>query len=179
MKRTSIKASELSFCLRNLRMRTTMSHRLLLSERLMMTATTRATLHVSKPFRNLTRYNNGRSRPNRSNCSLSLILTPSFPSFPPLLSLFLSLSVSDTLFLIMLTHQGITYFDPTDSCDSIDHRDIEDLRCSRCGLANPAPRLATGQRINLLPASMNPSVRQYEYHLNTFEKKNNNSIDLV
>ena len=142
MKRTSIKASELLFCLRNLRMYTTISYRLLLSERLMMTVTTRAILHVSKPFRNLTRYNNGRSRPNRSNCSSSLILTPSFPSFPSLLSLFLSLSVSDTLFLIMLTHQGIIYFDPTDSYNDIDHRDIEDLHCSRCGLANPAPRLA-------------------------------------
>ena len=160
-------------------MRITISHRLLLSERLIITATTRATLHVSKPFRNLTRYNNGRPRLNRSNCSLSLILTPSFPSFPPLLSLFLSLSVSDTLFLIMLTHQGIIYFDPTDSCDGIDHRDIEDLRYSRYGLANPAPRLATGQRINLLPASINPSVQQYEHHLNTFKKKNNNSIDLI
>ena len=85
-------------------MRTTMSYRLLLFERLMIIVTTRAILYVSKPFRNLTRYNNDRSRPNRSNYSLSLILIPSFPSFPSLLSLFLSLSVSDTLFLIMLTH---------------------------------------------------------------------------
>ena len=104
MKRISIKTSELSFYLRNLRIYITISHRLLLSERLIIIATTRATLYVSKPFKNLTRYNNGRSRPNKSNYSLSLILTPSFPSFPSLLSLFLSLSVSNTLFLIILTY---------------------------------------------------------------------------
>ena len=108
----------------------------------MIIVTTRAILHVSKPFRNLTRYNNSRSRPNRSNCLSLLILTPSFSSFPSLLSLFLSLSVLDTLFLIILIYQGIIYFDPTDSYNSIDHRDIEDLRCSKCGLANLALRLA-------------------------------------
>ena len=140
-------------------MRTTISYRLLLSERLMIIATMRAILYVSKPFRNLTRYNNDRSRPNRSNYSLLLILTLSFPSFPPLLSLFLSLSVSNTLFLIILIYQDIIYFDLIDFYDSIDYRDIKDLRCSKYGLANLAPRLAIGQRINLLLVFMNPSVR--------------------
>ena len=70
----------------------------------MIIATTRAILYILKSFRNLTRYNNDRSRLNRSNYSLSLILIPSFPSFPPLLSLFLSLSILDTLFLIILIY---------------------------------------------------------------------------
>ena len=85
-------------------MRITISYRLLLFERLIMIVTIRAILYISKSFRNLMRYNNGKPRFNRSNYLLSLILILSFPSFPFLLSLFLSLNVLDTLFLIILTY---------------------------------------------------------------------------
>ena len=104
MKRILIKISELLFYLRNLRIYIIISYCLLLSKRLIIIVTIRAILYVSKPFRNLTRYNNSRSRSNRSNYSLSLILILSFSSFPSLLSLFLSLSVLDTLFLIILIY---------------------------------------------------------------------------
>ena len=96
--------SELLFYLRNLRIYKTISYRLLLFEYLIIIVTIRAILYILKSFRNLTKYNNGRSRFNRSNYLLSLILIFSFPSFPSLLSLFLSLSVLDTLFLIILIY---------------------------------------------------------------------------
>ena len=104
MKRTLIKISKLLFYLKNLRMCITISYYLLLSKRLIIIVTTRAILYILKSFRNLIRYNNNKSRPNRSNYLLSLILTLSFSSFPSLLSLFLSLNILDTLFLIILTH---------------------------------------------------------------------------
>ena len=134
--------SKLSFYLRNLKIYITISYRLLLSERLIIIVTTRATLYVLKPFKNLIRYNNGKSKSNRSNYLLLLILIFSFPSFSSLLSLFLSLSVLDTLFLIILIHQDIIYFNSIDFYNSIDYQDIKDLYYSRYSLANLAPRLA-------------------------------------
>ena len=104
MKRTLIKVSKLLFCLRNLRIHIIISYCLLLFERLIIIVTTRAILYILKPFRNLIRYNNDKSRFNKSNYLLLLILTFSFPSFPSLLSLFLSLSVLNTLFLIILIY---------------------------------------------------------------------------